>query len=388
MITFLNIFTRNATHVIAPPLITVVHFISGDLWAGAEVMAWRLLEKLASCPDVALSVILCNQGRLHDNLVSLKVETILLDETKLSPFELVTQLLGYVRRKKPHVLHCHRYKENLLGYLAGRYAKVPALITTQHGMPEYFQGFAGIKNRIFSACNLTALKRYNAVVAVSADIGNALITRHGFHESKIRVIRNGVGMPQEVVRRSGVRDFVIGSAGRFVPVKDYDLMVRMAAEIVRHIPGVRFVLAGDGPGKMQLQATIEKLGLAERFELLGAIDDMENFYKGLDIYVNTSVHEGIPMTILEAMAHGVPVVACNVGGIGEIIEDGRNGFLVSSRDPRHLAEKCVSLRHDVTLWEKISVAARQRIETSFSDISMAQQYYTLYKKLLGKSHEK
>ena len=367
--------------------VDICHYISGDLWAGAEVMAYHLICRQSELAGFRVSAVVCNQGELSAKLAKAGVDVTLLDEKRMSSLEIFHGLIDHMRRRKPRILHCHRYKENIYGYLASKSTTQLILVATQHGMPESFQGFATLKSRVLTQCNFAVLKRYNAVVAVSSDIRNSLITRHGFHESKTWIIRNGISIPPEVVRRSSDKGFVIGSAGRLVPVKDYDLMVRMAAEIVRQVPDVKFVLAGDGPGKVTLQAKIKELDLTGRFKLLGAINNMEKFYKSIDTYINTSVHEGIPMTILEAMSHGVPVVACNVGGIGEIIEDGRNGFLVSSRDPSHLAEKCISLQKDCALWGKISKAGRQKIETSFSDISMAQQYLSLYEQLLDKSDE-
>jgi len=368
----------------APPLNTVVHFISGDLWAGAEVMAWRLLEKLAAYPDIALSVILCNEGRLHDNLVSLNVETIILDETKLSPFELFTQLQGYIRHKNPDVLHCHRYKENLLGYLAGRYTKVPALITTQHGMPESFRGMAHIKSRFFSLCNFFIQKHFNAVITVSDDIEQSFINAQSFPTHTVYTIRNGVPLPAHQSINFPNEHFIIGSAGRFTPVKDYSLMVQTAALVSQEGPASRFVLAGDGPLREQIEFSVKTFNLAECFTLTGALPDMENFYLGLDLYINTSLHEGIPMTILEAMSYGVPVVACDVGGIREIINDGIDGFLVPSRNPQALAEKCLLLHRDKELWKKMSAAARRKIEDKFSATYMAEQYLALYRRVVDK----
>jgi glycosyltransferase involved in cell wall biosynthesis len=116
--------------------------------------------------------------------------------------------------------------------------------------------------------------------------------------------------------------------------------------------------------------------------LSGHIEDISAFYGKMDIYVNTSVHEGIPMSILEAMAHGLPVVAPDVGGIGEIIDDGVNGFLVAGRTPEAFAGPIRQLR-DTDLRQRIGEAAREKIHQSFSAQSMAAQYYQLYQELVS-----
>jgi len=96
-------------------------------------------------------------------------------------------------------------------------------------------------------------------------------------------------------------------------------------------------LAGEGPERSNLQALIQKYNLNETFVLKGHLDDMFPFYRSLDLYLNTSVHEGIPMSILEAMPHGLPVVAPNVGGISEVVDNGEDGYLIKNRDPKAFA---------------------------------------------------
>jgi glycosyltransferase involved in cell wall biosynthesis len=175
--------------------------------------------------------------------------------------------------------------------------------------------------------------------------------------------------------------FVIGSSGRLFPVKDYPLMVRIAQELAPQ-KEIYLVLAGDGPERGALEKAIEECGLVGRFILNGHLEEMDSFYCGLDIYLNTSVHEGIPITILEAMARGLPVIAPQVGGIGEIIEDGVEGFLVPNRDPKAFAEKCLLLQ-DAELRHRMGQAARAKVERGFSTNHMAREYYQLYRELAG-----
>ena len=158
-------------------------------------------------------------------------------------------------------------------------------------------------------------------------------------------------------------------------------MVRIAQELALQRE-ISFVLAGDGPERVALEKAIDECGVAVRFALKGHLEDMDAFYRGLDLYLNTSVHEGIPMTILEAMARGLPVIAPQVGGIGEIIEDGVEGFLVSNRDPKAFAEKCLLLQ-DVELRQRMGQAARAKVERDFSAEHMARKYYQLYRELAG-----
>jgi len=117
----------------------------------------------------------------------------------------------------------------------------------------------------------------------------------------------------------------------------------------------------------------------------GHLDVMEPFYRKLDIYLNTSIHEGIPMTILEAMSYGLPIIAPKVGGIPEVVQDGVEGFLIDSRDPQAFAEKCLLLAQDRELRMRMSVAAREKAVEYFSVERMTEGYLRIYREMLGAS---
>jgi len=161
-------------------------------------------------------------------------------------------------------------------------------------------------------------------------------------------------------------------------------MIEIAKIVLEKIKDVRFILAGDGPERDKLESLIKEYGLHKSFKLLGHTENMNDFYKDLDLYINTSIHEGIPMSILEAMSYGLPVIAPHVGGIGEIIGDGVEGYLISSRNPDHFAEKCISLFANSQLRANMSHAARQNVIKEFSMERMAAEYYKLYVKIANK----
>ena len=124
-------------------------------------------------------------------------------------------------------------------------------------------------------------------------------------------------------------------------------------------------------------------GLERTFLLRGFLSDMSGFYQGLDLYLNTSRHEGIPMSVLEAMAHGLPVVAPNVGGLKEIVDEGVHGFLVQERDPGSFADRCMLLYRDEGLRQRMGLASKERIEAVFSNRRMARDYHGLYRSIAG-----
>lgn len=360
-------------------MLKVCHIISGDLWAGAEVMSYHLLKGLMKYGDVKLLAIVLNEGRLAEEIRRLNIPVHTLDETKKSFLQILRDIKKIVVENSPDVIHSHRYKENILAYLVSRSIHGLGLIGTQHGMPEVNGEAVSLKHRLITKCNLFLLSRYfDRVVGVSHDIRDVLIDKGHFREGKVRVIHNGIEIPETFPDRSNSSAFVIGSSGRLFPIKDYPFMVEIAKKVLGKTDNIRFQLAGDGPERSKIQALIESYGLNGTFELKGHVENVSAFYRGLDLYLNTSIHEGIPLSVLEAMANGLPVVAPKVGGLTEIFDDGVEGYLIRERDPAAFAEKCLLLYEDNLLRRKMSQAARERVKQSFSVEKMVQQYYNLY----------
>jgi glycosyltransferase involved in cell wall biosynthesis len=363
----------------------VCHIISGDLWAGAEVMAFHLLRGLKAQSGTELFAIVLNEGKLSQQLENAGIQVFIMDETRLSFREIVWRTARIVRQKAPSILHAHRYKENLLAYLIS----IPlrggaALVSTQHGMPEYnYGGAPAMLSRLKSQLNNRLMaSRFDKTVAVSSDIRNTLVRDYGFRANRVDMIHNGIVVPK-MNRHSDMKSgFVVGSAGRFVAVKDYPLMVNVAKEVVMKAGEIRFELAGEGPALGDIKALIDKYGLQGHFNLCGFLDDVSPYYQGLDVYVNTSLHEGIPMSVLEAMAYGVPVVVPKVGGLQEFVTDGVDGYLVDSRDPADFRDRILALYENETLRERMGHAARQNVIQGFSVERMVNAYRDMYSRLI------
>jgi glycosyltransferase involved in cell wall biosynthesis len=343
-------------------------------------MVCHLLQGLMKFRDLEIAAILLNDGRLADELRKSGTVVFVVDEKRKS-FPEICLDIGKIRMKRhPDIIHSHRYKENILAYLASKTGKNIQLVATQHGMPEMFEDNGNLKPRLISRLNFFLLSRsFRNVVTVSQDMQKTFIQHYGFKESKVTVIHNGIKIHKtsQGSRRHG--DFVVGSSGRFFPVKDYPLMVEIARMVLEKVNGIRFELAGDGPERPKLQRLIKEYGLEEKFILRGFVDDIFHFYQGLDLYLCTSLHEGIPMSVLEAMAHGLPVIAPKVGGLKEILEDGVQGYLVEGRNPIDYAEKCIKIFENGDMRDKMRMAGRDKVAKDFSIDQMAQKYYQLYR---------
>jgi len=358
-------------------ILKICHVISGDLWAGAEMMCLRLLTGLCGIKGAELSAILMNEGKLAREIRKLGVPVEIVDETRVNIFRALRQVQEILLNTRPEILHTHRQKENILTFLASKKARLRIpLICTQHGLDEPHDR---LKWKLLSIVNrYIASRHFRKVVAVSEDMRITLSREHQFPARNLVMIHNGTEIRDRVHRNSGGDPFTIGSAGRLFPVKDYPFLVKIAAEVNRNEKNVRFELAGDGPEFEKLSGQIRESGLQEVFFLKGFVEDMEKFYSGLDLYISTSLHEGFPMSILEAMSHGLPVVAPMEGGIREAVADGTEGFLIEGRDPERFARKCLELYRNRDLRNRMGAASGERVRREFSIEAMAGKYFELY----------
>jgi len=360
-------------------MINVCHIVSGDLWAGAEAMVVQLLRLLVRYDDLEVSAILFNEGHLADQCRTLGVTTHVIPEKSSTNAQMIRAVRCIFGKEHVRIAHSHGYKENIIAYLASRSKRDVRLVGTQHGMPEIHVKKATLKHRITMNANFMVLaKCFQHIVAVSEDMHTQLVQQYGFPEEKLTVIHNGISITEPCPGSNGKKDFVIGSSGRLFPVKDYDLMVEIARKVLSHSDRISFVLAGDGPEQGRIREKIRKYGLEKSFILRGFVPDVTEFYQSLDLYLNTSVHEGIPLSVLEAMSYGLPVIAPKVGGLAEIVENGVDGYLVEGRRPDEYAQRCITLHRDDGLRKDIGSAARRKICSQFSSDQMAVSYYRLY----------
>lgn len=359
---------------------TIVHICSGDLWAGAEQMIYTLLAGLRQQQRYNLLAISMTHGTLSRKLAEIGVESYVIDESTCSLSTIVGRAYQLLRKRNVGLIHTHRYKENVVGGILGKLLGVRALMSTVHGLPEPASEKVSCMPRLKEELNRYVLSNwYSCVVAVSLDLEKQLRATGKFDRCNIAVVHNGVpSVTPSVQEKSIERKLQIGTAGRLVEVKDFNLFIDVAAGVLQEVSNVQFRILGDGPLKQHLTERVQELGLVDTVVFEGYSEDAHAFYDEIDIYLNTSIHEGLPLSILEAMAKGRPVVAPMVGGIPEIIINGQDGFLVNSRDSKAFAEKCLLLVRDGQLMEIMGKNAHRKIQDKFSSARMVQAYGELY----------
>ncbi|MEM7610327.1 MAG: glycosyltransferase [Pseudomonadota bacterium] len=365
--------------------LSVVHLASGDLWAGAEVQLYQLATELDLLPDIDVSAVLMNEGLLAERLRAAGIRVTVLPEGELSSWQILQSLVTLLKATRPAILHTHRQKENVLGSLAAKFARVPFSLRTVHGAPEF--GASGLRRRVNQWLDrASAILLQDAVVMVTQE----LLTQVGrnYPAAKCHVIANGVAEPrpatgaeQPYFRRAG--KFNLCFAGRLVPVKRIDVYADIARAMnARSDDRFHFHVFGEGPLEHELRAQLQRDGIEDRVSVWGFVDDMPSALAQMDALVMTSDHEGLPMIMLEAMALGVAVVAHDVGGMTEVLDNGRCGTLVREHTGDAFANAIVRA-HDGGELARNAARAAARYRASYTASECAAQYTVLYRQLAG-----
>ena len=290
----------------------------------------------------------------------------------------VLRLARYLRRLRPHVLHTHNPVPHYFGAAASWAAGVPLLVHTKHGRnrPE-------LPRLVF--LNRLAAHLSDCVVAVSEDAAEVARRRERVPPRKLRVIHNGVDIVAFAPPRyeSGSGERVIHVA-RLNLIKDQPTLLRAARLVADAAPAFQLDLVGDGPERGALQKLRDDLGLEGRVHFLGERGDVAALLGAADVFVLSSIGEGLSLTLLEAMASGLPVVATRVGGNAEVVVQGRTGLLVPPGSPSELADAILSLFRDPERARRMGEAGRRRVEEAFNLRRVAAAYEGLYRELLAR----
>lgn len=284
----------------------------------------------------------------------------------------VQRLAHDIRAVDADLVHTHGYKSHLYGYLGSRVTRLP-IVGTCH---RFDQGPHNLLDR-------PLLRRFDAVLAVSREAEQSLNEAYRIPRGRTLTIPNGIdpaAYPAGRPRRSGPP--VVGMVARLAPEKAPGDFLTAAESVLAVIPDAQFLIVGDGPLRADLVDRVGRLGMADRVEFTGFQDDIAEVYRSLDVLVQPSYREGMPMTMLEAMASGVPVIASDVGAAGDMIDDGRTGLLFPAGDVAVLSSQLLRLLADPDLRDAIGEAARADVANRFTDRRMAARYLAAYRDVL------
>ena len=368
----------------------ILHLASGDLWAGAEVQLYHLAVALSKLDGLDLKIVLLNHGQLGQELKNKDVDVSVLDESKLSGFKIMSGLNKIVKEFRPDVLHTHRFKENVIGGLVARRNRIKS-VRTVHGASEFAnQGFS-LRRSVFATLDrLSGYLLQHKIIAVSDELKVSLSRE--YPAKKIEVIPNGID-PNYVHTKANetIGDQIPTSAlnvvfvGRFVPVKRVDLYCDIARQAVLLNDNIHFYLIGDGPLKEQIEQQIEQNGLKDNVHLLGFKSNPLPYIKHMDLLMFTSDHEGLPMTLLEAMSLNVPVMSRKLATIEQTLCDGDCGFICDSDKAEDFAEMISAVARDPMQARAKAEQAKNILLEKYSLEYLVKSYISLYKKLSNNS---
>jgi glycosyltransferase involved in cell wall biosynthesis len=299
---------------------------------------------------------------------------------------LATAVARVIRQHRIDVVHCHHYTPYVYGLMASLLTAV-RVVFTEHG-------------RLSDAAPSAKRRRINPlfsmlpgqICAVSADLKQHMVAE-GFLSRRVHVVYNGIEpgtrpTPHEcaAARQSlGLPPdaFVLGTVGRLDPVKNLRALLHMQPLLREQVRQARVVIIGDGPEKAALEDITQHLGLHDSVTLAGYRADVRALLPAFDVYMNCSTYEGVSLTILEAMAAALPVIASPVGGNPEVVIDHETGYLVPAR-PRAMADCAARLARDARLRRVVGDAGRWRVMRHFSLARMVAEYASFY---LGERHQ-
>lgn len=307
-----------------------------------------------------------------------------------SAFRQGYRLARYLRESGIDIVHCHDMFTNVFVLPWARLAGVRIVISSR----RWWQSLPNAKHRV---ANRLAYRFATRVLANSRIVGESLIRDDGVSPEKVVVVPNFVdesafaplahdernamcaklGLPTDAI--------IVGSVARLEPVKDHSSLVKAISVLASRHPGLRLVLVGDGSCRHRLESEVAALGITDRVRFTGLVHGTRNLHAVFDISVLTSLSEGFPNTVIEAMAARRPVVATDVGGVSDAVVDGETGFLVPSRSPSRLTGALDILLRDAVLRTRMGTAGQQRARAHFHVSSIMSSLEAIYQRLAAES---
>jgi glycosyltransferase involved in cell wall biosynthesis len=344
-----------------------------------------------------------DEGDLRDLLFRKKIDPLLIPELRREisfKNDLITfwKLYKLVRAEKPAIVHTHSAKAGTLGRLAAKLAGVPVIVHTFHG--HLFRGyFSPKKSRLVIFIERLLALVSTKIVAVTQSQKDELL-RYKIAPSQ-KIVSIPLGLELDLLQnlqteRGAFRselgldkdDALIGSIARLVPVKGHTFLFRAARKVIDTFPRVKILLIGDGELRNELENLASRLGIGKNVVFCGFRRDLPKIYADLDIVALTSLNEGLPVAVIEAMASQTAVVAYDVGGVKDLIEPNVTGISVPFGEIDRLAESIIFLLKNPQERERLGRNARRKVYPSLHYQRLVRDFEKFYLELTENQHSK
>ena len=361
----------------------VLIFITLAEPGGAQTYVANLLPALAKHCEVVVGAY--GEGPLRDAAREAGVRFVALRHVR-RPLHPGRDLLGLlelialIRRERPDLVHANSSKAGVLGRLAALLMRVPVRVFTVHGWA--FKAHSGQASRLYRWADRVMSPLTSATICVSETERAAGLAARTCRAQRTVVIPNAVDVGAAPGARHDGDPPRVVSVGRLAAPKDALTLLRALTDVAP--APFSALLVGDGPDRPELEASIRALGLEDTVTLAGSRSDVPALLAAADVFVLSSRSEGAPFSILEAMAAGLPVVASNVGGVGELVVDGETGLLVPPADPGRLADALRRVLGDAALRRRLGAAGRARARERFDLRALQDAHLELYARELAR----
>jgi glycosyltransferase involved in cell wall biosynthesis len=354
----------------------------GELFGGVERHVLEMASSLQA-RGISTLFVLFHDGELAAQARQRGIEVVILPDSNHLLFSSSRKLARILERRNMRIVHAHGYKAMVFCAMARRLHPF-ALVKTEHGLPEKTPGkpIEALRSYFYHLFDAAATRLSNATVCY---VTTELLAQHsGGSTRRARLVPNGIsGMDRRnlpLPREFGSGRFKLAAVGRLDPVKA--LHIAIDALLAQGMPrNVELYLAGTGPCEGALRARAKASGLSERVHFLGFRRDAHSIIAHCDVLLMPSLHEGLPYTLLEAMALGTPVIASRVGGLAEVLENEVTGLLVAPRDAGAMAVAIRRLYDDHSLRMRLGEAALRVQQTRYSLDAMTKGYLQVYSEL-------
>lgn len=359
----------------------ILYIIDSLTIGGAQMLLMDMIR--AYRPQHEIGVAYFTPGSVEDDLRALDIPLFHISRSGVRNPLALLNTLRIMHRFQPDVVHTHLTQSDVVGQLAASLLNVPARVSSLHNTPPWRQ------NRFASSLMQFAVRDSQCLIAVSESIRDYVLQHEKYAPQRLITIENGIDLQAFAVEQVAPLDLsgwgiprgapVIGAIGRLEPQKAHRNLLIAAAKIIQQRPDVHLLIAGEGSLRETLQRQRDELGLQQRVIFTGNVREMPALIAALDVVAFASDYEGLPISLLEAMAMQRPVVSTEVGGLATVIENDVNGILVPSKNPTALATALLRVLDDPSLARQLGTAGYETVKEQYSNATMHRRILDVYR---------
>jgi glycosyltransferase involved in cell wall biosynthesis len=375
------------------PRVKILFCITKSNWGGAGRHVYDLATTFAE-KNYDVSVLHGGSGLLNKKIGEREIKTIEISHMKrdisfINDFFSIISIIKAIWREKPDVLHSHSPKAGGLCGFVGRLMRVPKIVYTVHGWTYHEERSAIQKTLIYFFSWLTSILSHQVIVVSKNDL--SAIKKMPFCTKKTTYIKNTITEPIFLPKEQSINflenslgidlnnKFIIGTIAELHQNKGLGYAIEAISKIASNNKEFIYLIIGEGEKRKELTNKIQELGLQKQVFLVGFIENASKYLKAFDLFILPSIKEGLPYVILEASFAKMPIIATNVGGISDIIENKKSGLIIQSKDTKALIEAIDLIMNDKRLAQIMSEKGYMNVKENYSYSAMIDAVESIYK---------